>query len=333
MAWENLREDIAAEFEPFVHRRHEIDEAFEWIVSMRRQAAREARRLEDGLTARRRKTQPQTRIALRLAAGLCAMCDAKRAPNSRRLCVKHLKSHSKREIQRKRRKGLEEVAAGRCYALCGRPIREHSHGAAPRAGRRPVLCEHCLDMVLRRLYKKRADRVAAGMCANGCNRPIARRPAHRGKPPQTCAICAARSREYTRQRYKTKTAEGLCPCGQPTRKVESQTRKRKPVWCETCAAKGRARHLARRKVPPGWLLVPAAPVRAHLLQLRSLGISLSAMARVAGVTLCTVRRMVDVRIPHLRARTAERLLELEAVLVEEPVPPEMIGYTGRRARR
>jgi hypothetical protein len=56
------------------------------------------------------------------------------------------------------------------------------------------------------------------------------------------------------------------------------------------------------------------------------------MARVAGVTSFTIRRMVDVTIPHLRAETAERLLELEAVLVEEPVPAEMIGYTGRRTR-
>jgi len=71
------------------------------------------------------------------------------------------------------------------------------------------------------------------------------------------------------------------------------------------------------------LLVPAAPARAHLLQLRSLGISLRAIARIAGLSADSLRRVLDVTTLHTRARTAERILELEAVLLDEPVhgPP------------
>lgn len=264
----------------------------------------------------------QTRIALRLAAGCCAKCDDKRAPNSRRLCVKHLAKKVELEGPRKRRKGLGEVAAGRCLNCCGRPIRKVS---AQRGGRRPVLCEQCLAAMQMRLCQKRAVQVAAGMCANACGRPVAQRPARNGRPPQTCAICATRNKESVRRSYRKKAAKGLCLCGQPTRKLESQTRKRKPVLCETCTAKSRARHQARRNVPLDMLLVPAGPARAHLLQLRSLGIALRAMARVAGVCVDSLRRVLDVTTLHIRARTAERIFELEAVLREEPVLPVVPG--------
>jgi hypothetical protein len=86
-SWENLRADIAAEFEPFVHRYYEIEDVLERIRAERIQEAKE-------------------RVAFRLAVGRCANCNDKRAPHSRQLCPKHLASHSKREVLRKRRKGL-----------------------------------------------------------------------------------------------------------------------------------------------------------------------------------------------------------------------------------
>lgn len=261
-------------------------------------------------------------MALRLAAGCCALCDDKRAPNSRRFCLHHRKKKTEREIQRRRRKALAEVAAGRCLNLCGRPIREHRDGSAHRKGRRPVLCEQCVTEMRKRLRQKRAEQVTAGMCANACGRPVAQRPARNGRMPQTCAICSARNTESVQRSYRKRAARGLCPCGQPTRKLEGQSRRRKPVLCETCATKSRAIH-REQMVSLDMLLVPAAPARAHLLQLRSLGISLRAIARIAGLSADSLRRVLDVTTLHTRARTAERILELEAVLLDEPVhgPP------------
>jgi hypothetical protein len=63
--------------------------------------------------------------------------------------------------------------------------------------------------------------------------------------------------------------------------------------------------------------LPVAPARAHLLQLRTLGIPWKAMAAVAEVSTLTVRRIVDGRALRLHPQTAERILELDAVLQED----------------
>ena len=317
MAWENLDEDIAAEFALFAGREDEIDDAYERRSSDRRQRAREGRRLEHGLVQRKKRA----RIALRLAAGCCAWCDEKRAPRSRRLCAAHLRRNYERDSPLKRQRGRQELAAGRCYNGCGRPIRKQTGGNASHKAKRPVLCEPCVAELRRRHDRKVADLAAAGMCASACGRPVRQRPARNGRMPRQCETCAALNTRAVQRAQKNKLAMGLCPCGQPIRKLGAPPRKRSPpVLCEVCAAKRRARHVRKPgQMPRDSLLVPAAPVRAHLLQLRSLGIAWRAMASVAGVSRASVQRVLDVTTLRVYARVAERILELEAVRCDESI--------------
>jgi hypothetical protein len=61
--------------------------------------------------------------------------------------------------------------------------------------------------------------------------------------------------------------------------------------------------------------LPVDAVRAHVLKLRSLGIRSRAIAVAAEVSASVVYGIASGRLPRVHRRTAERLLELDAVQV------------------
>ena len=180
MTWENLREDIAAEFEPFVYRYHEIDEALEWIRSKRLQAAWETRQFQDGLSEEAERSGA-TRVALRLAAGLalCATTSARRtAGGSASTTYKGTRSANvRRRLRRSQQVVATRSAGARSASLAmGQPFAAE---ASP----------YCASS-------------ASRQCGNGCpeedvTRNLSRRHVRRVAWLRGLALCATTSEHRT----------------------------------------------------------------------------------------------------------------------------------------